>query len=128
MEFNEMRNMVMNHAFEYLREVIKNANGSVVAQRGVIAALKYRANSRFLPRSSRSRELLQSQAHVKYVFMPEQPFMINPGISSSPADREGFSRLMALRTSSSETRERDKVSEDCGKGWKSTGHWILKTD
>jgi hypothetical protein len=64
MEFNEMRNMVMNYAFEYLREVIKNANGSVVAHRGVIAALKYMDNGRFLPRS---RELLHNQAQAKYM-------------------------------------------------------------
>jgi hypothetical protein len=49
MEFNEMRNMVMNDALEYLREVINAANGSVVAHRGVIAALRYRDNSSFLP-------------------------------------------------------------------------------
>jgi hypothetical protein len=37
MKFNEMRNMVMSYAFKYLREVIKDANGSVVACRGVIS-------------------------------------------------------------------------------------------
>jgi hypothetical protein len=51
MEFNEMRNMIMNYAFEHLREVIKDANGSVVAYRGVITTHKYRDNSRFLPLS-----------------------------------------------------------------------------
>jgi hypothetical protein len=40
MEFNEMRNIIMNYAFEYIREVIKIANGSIVAYKGVIAALK----------------------------------------------------------------------------------------
>jgi hypothetical protein len=32
----------------------------------------------------------------------EQPFMIEPGISSTPADFEGFSLLMALQTSALE--------------------------
>jgi hypothetical protein len=38
----------------------------------------------------------------------EQPFMIKPGISSSPTDLEGFSLLMALQTSASEMGPRDK--------------------
>jgi hypothetical protein len=59
-----MRNMVMNYALEYLREVIQNANGSVITHRSVIAVLEYRHNDRFLPCS---RELLLSQTQVKYV-------------------------------------------------------------
>jgi hypothetical protein len=43
----------------------------------------------------------------------EQPFMIKPGISSSPTDLEGFSLLMALQTSASKMGARDKISEDC---------------
>jgi hypothetical protein len=42
----------------------------------------------------------------------EQPFMTNPGISSSPTDLEGFSLLIALQTSKSEIGARDKNSED----------------
>jgi hypothetical protein len=42
--------------------------------------------------------------------IPEQPFMIKPGISSGPTDLEGFRLLMALQTSSSEMGARDKNS------------------
>jgi hypothetical protein len=35
--------------------------------------------------------------------MAEQPLMMKPGISSSLTDFEGFSPLMALQTSASET-------------------------
>jgi hypothetical protein len=54
--------------------------------------------------------------------------MINPGISSSPADREGFRRLTALQTSSSETGARCRDLEDCERGCDSIGQWVLKTD
>jgi hypothetical protein len=37
MEFTEMQNIIMNYVFEYLREVIKNAIGSVVAYRDIAA-------------------------------------------------------------------------------------------
>jgi hypothetical protein len=50
--------------------------------------------------------------------MSEQPFMINPGISSSPTELEDFSLLMALQTSASEIGARDKNSEDCARGEK----------
>ena len=36
--------------------------------------------------------------------------MIKPGIPSSPADLDGFSRLIALRTSASVTENTDKLS------------------
>jgi hypothetical protein len=55
----------------------------------------------------------------------EQPFMIKPGISSSPTDLEGFSLLMALQTSASEMGARDKISEDCERGGKSIEQWLL---
>jgi hypothetical protein len=41
----------------------------------------------------------------------EEPFIMKPGISSSPANFEGFSLLMALQTSASETGARDRNSE-----------------
>jgi hypothetical protein len=44
--------------------------------------------------------------------IPEQPFVINPGVSLNPTVSEGFRLFMALRTSSSETRARAKNSED----------------
>jgi hypothetical protein len=57
--------------------------------------------------------------------IPEPPFMIKPGISSSPTDVDGFSLLMALQTSSLEIRARDKNPEDCGREGKSIGHELL---
>jgi hypothetical protein len=45
--------------------------------------------------------------------MAEQPLMKKPGISSSPTDFEGFSLLMALQTSASETGASDRNSENC---------------
>jgi hypothetical protein len=45
--------------------------------------------------------------------MAEQPFMLKPGISSSPTDFDGFILLMALQTSTSETGKRDRNSEHC---------------
>jgi hypothetical protein len=51
--------------------------------------------------------------------IPEQPFMINPGISSSPTYVGGFSLLIALETSASEIGARDKNSEGCERGVKS---------
>jgi hypothetical protein len=47
--------------------------------------------------------------------IPEQPFIIKPGISSSPTDVDGFSLFMALQTSSSEIRASDRNSDDCGR-------------
>jgi hypothetical protein len=41
----------------------------------------------------------------------EQTFMMKPGLSSSPRDIEGFVLLMALQTSASEMRERDKIQK-----------------
>jgi hypothetical protein len=55
----------------------------------------------------------------------EQPFMIKPGISSSPTDLEGLSLLTALQTSASEMEARDKNSENCERGRKSTEQWLL---
>jgi hypothetical protein len=43
----------------------------------------------------------------------KQPFMMKPGISSSPTDFEGFGFVMDLQTSASETAARDKNSEEC---------------
>jgi hypothetical protein len=40
--------------------------------------------------------------------MAEQPFMMKPGISSSPTDFKGFSLLTALQTSASETGATDR--------------------
>jgi hypothetical protein len=45
--------------------------------------------------------------------MAEQPFMMKPGISSSATDFEGFSLLMALRTSASERGARDRNLDHC---------------
>jgi hypothetical protein len=45
--------------------------------------------------------------------MAEQPLMMKPGISSSPKNFEGFSLLMALQTSASETGATDVNSEHC---------------
>jgi hypothetical protein len=55
----------------------------------------------------------------------EQPFMIKPGISSSPTDLKGFSLLMALQTSASEIGARDTDSKDCERGGKSLEQWLL---
>jgi hypothetical protein len=38
----------------------------------------------------------------------EQPFMTNPGISSSPTDLEGFSLSLALPRAKHEQRERER--------------------
>jgi hypothetical protein len=80
----------------------------------MIASFKYGHNSRFLPYS---KEMLLIQVEVNY--MPKYknknsrtPFITYPRISSSPTDLEGFSLLMALRTSASEIGARDKNSED----------------
>jgi hypothetical protein len=70
--------MVINYAFEYLREVIKNANGSVVAHRGVIAI---HAAGNCCRVRLRLNICLRTGTKIS-----EQPFMINPVISSSPAD------------------------------------------
>jgi hypothetical protein len=43
----------------------------------------------------------------------EQPFMTNPGISSSPRDLGCFGLLMILQTSASEIGAKDKDSEEC---------------
>jgi hypothetical protein len=45
--------------------------------------------------------------------MIEQPFMTNPGLSSSPTDLEWFGLLMALDISASEMGTKDKNSEEC---------------
>jgi hypothetical protein len=50
----------------------------------------------------------------------EQPLMLKPGISSSPTDFEGFSLLMALQKSASETGATDRNSEHCERRGKST--------
>jgi hypothetical protein len=93
----------------------------------MIASFKYQYNSSFFPCH---RKILLSQAQVKYMpkntnKIPEQPFMIKPGMSSSPMDLEGFGLLMALQTYASEIGARDKNSEDCERGGKSVEQWLL---
>jgi hypothetical protein len=51
--------------------------------------------------------------------------MKNSRISSSPADLESFSLLMALQIFASETEARDKNSEDCERRGMSIGQWLL---
>jgi hypothetical protein len=46
----------------------------------------------------------------------EQPFMTNPGISSSPTDLEGFSLLMALQTSKSEIGQEIRIQKIAKEG------------
>jgi hypothetical protein len=41
-----------------------------------------------------------------------QSLIMNPGMSSTPTDLDGFRRLMALLTSESETDPEDRNSED----------------
>jgi hypothetical protein len=55
----------------------------------------------------------------------EQPFMVKPGTSSSLTDIEGFSLLMALQTSASETEARDRNAEQCEKQGKSIEQHLL---
>jgi hypothetical protein len=58
----------------------------------------------------------------------EQPLMMKPGISSSPTDLEDFSLLMALQTSASETRARDRNSEHCERRGRSIEQQLLWID
>jgi hypothetical protein len=120
--FSIERNMNMNNEFKQFREITENRNGSVVAHSDMIASFKYWYNSSFCPCS---RKILLGHAQVKYmpkiaIKILEQPFMIKPGISSSPTDLEGFNLLMALQTSASELGARDQNSEDCERAGKST--------
>jgi hypothetical protein len=57
----------------------------------------------------------------------EQPLIMNPGMSSSPADLVGFSRLMALIMSKSEAVAKGNESKN---GWmgKTAGPERLYTD
>jgi hypothetical protein len=48
----------------------------------------------------------------KGIKISEQPFIINAGMLSIPTDFEGRKRLMALKTSKSETDAKDKESEE----------------
>jgi hypothetical protein len=113
-----MQDMIMNNEFKQLREVIENRNGSVVVHGGMIASFKYWYNSSFFPCCwVRLKLNICLSIGIK---IPEQPFMIKPGISSCPTDLEGFSLLMVLQTSASEIGARDKNSEDCERGGKST--------
>jgi hypothetical protein len=57
--------------------------------------------------------------------MAEQPLMMKPGISSSPTDFEGFSLLMSLQTSASETGATDRNSEHCERRGKSIEEQLL---
>jgi hypothetical protein len=58
----------------------------------------------------------------------QQPLMMKPGISKSPTDFEGFSLLMALQTSTSETGAMDRNSEHCEKRGKSIEEQLLCID
>jgi hypothetical protein len=58
----------------------------------------------------------------------EQPLIINPGMSSTPADLDGLSRLMALTMSGSETDAKCKNSEDDKMVGKTLGEELLYTD
>jgi hypothetical protein len=55
----------------------------------------------------------------------EQPCMMKPWISSSTTDFQGFILLMALQTSASETRAKDKNSEECERRGRSTEQQLL---
>jgi hypothetical protein len=57
--------------------------------------------------------------------MAEEPLMMKPGISSSPTDIAGFSLLMALQTSASETGKRDRNSEECDRRGRSIEQQLL---
>jgi hypothetical protein len=51
--------------------------------------------------------------------------MMKPRISLNPTYVEGFSLLMVLQTSSSETGTRDKNSEECERGDTSIGQLLF---
>jgi hypothetical protein len=55
----------------------------------------------------------------------EKPYMMKPAISSSPTDFEGYSLLMALQTSASETGARDRNSEHCERRGRSIEEQLL---
>jgi hypothetical protein len=113
-KFNVMQNMIVINEFRQHREIIDNRDGPVVAHNCVTACFKYWYNSSFFPCS---RKILLCQAQVENMpknrnKISERPFMIKPGISSSPTDLEGFSLLMALQTSASEMGAKNKNSEN----------------
>jgi hypothetical protein len=47
--------------------------------------------------------------------------MIKPGMTSTPTDLDGLRRLIALKTSESETGANDKNSDDVERVGKTTG-------
>jgi hypothetical protein len=51
--------------------------------------------------------------------------MMKPGISSSLTDFEGFSLLMGLQTSPSETGARDNNVEECERCGRLIEQWLL---
>jgi hypothetical protein len=55
----------------------------------------------------------------------KEPFMTNPGISSSRTGLEGFSLIMVLQISTSEIGARDKSLEDFERGGMSIWQWLL---
>jgi hypothetical protein len=57
-----------------------------------------------------------------------QPLIMNPGMSSTPADLDGFSSLMALIISESEREAKGKNSEDDKMVGKTIGQGFLYTD
>lgn len=56
-----------------------------------------------------------------------KPLIIKPGMSSISTDLDGLKRLIALKISESETRAKDKNSDDERAG-KTSGQGLLYTD
>jgi hypothetical protein len=124
-KFNVMKNTIMNNEFKQLRKITENRNGPVVSaaqlpllNTGTIAASFHTAGKHCSVRLKLNTCL---RIGIK---ITEQPFMTNPGTSSSPTHLGGFSLLMTLHTSASEIGARDKISEDCKRGGMSIGQWL----
>jgi hypothetical protein len=90
--------MSMNNEFKQFREITENRNGSVVA--GMIASFNAGTTAASFHGAGKCCwvRLLNICLRIGIKIL-EQPFMINPGISSGLRDLEGFGLLMALQAS-----------------------------
>jgi hypothetical protein len=88
--------MITNNELKKLKEIIEDRNEPVVVHRGTIA-VSFHAAGKYCWFKLKLNICLRIRIKI-----PEQLFVIMPGISSSATYLESFSLLMALQTPASE--------------------------